>query len=177
MKNIVLIGMSGVGKSTIGKALAEELKLAFLDTDTYIEKIENKKINNIFKENGENYFRTLEAKIIEEISKNTNLVISTGGGVILNKKNMDFLKKNGTIVFLEASIEYIADNITKSNEERPLLNKQNTLLKDIENLYSKRKDLYIEYGEYNVFVENKKIQQIVYEILTNCVKINSWGKY
>lgn len=169
--------MSGVGKSTIGKALAEKLNLEFVDTDLYIEKFENKKTDNIFKDNGENYFRTLESKVIKEISENRNLVISTGGGAILNKENIDALKVNGTIIFLDASVNYIAENIEKSKEVRPLLNQKDTLLKDVELLYNKRKHLYIEYGDYNISVENKKIDQIVYEILVNCVKINSWGKY
>ena len=94
-KNIVLIGMPGCGKTTLGKILNKELSMEFYDMDNYIERKTDKKISELF-EKGENYFRDIESLACEELSKNKNVIISTGGGVIKRKENIDFLKEPKT---------------------------------------------------------------------------------
>ena len=93
LKNIVLIGMPGCGKTTLGKILNKELSMEFYDMDNYIERKTDKKISELF-EKGENYFRDIESLACEELSKNKNVIISTGGGVIKRKENIDFLKES-----------------------------------------------------------------------------------
>ena len=100
MKNIVLTGFMASGKSSVGKILAEKLNIKFIDTDILIEQKLNKKISDIFKENGEQYFRQQETKVVEEISNLTSCLISCGGGVVLNKYNIELLRKNGIVAKL-----------------------------------------------------------------------------
>ena len=142
-ENIVLIGMSGAGKTTIGRALSYKLKMAFVDMDSYIEKKYNKKISEIFDEYGEEYFRKIETQSSKEVSTNyKNTIISTGGGVVLKHENMEYLKKNGTVVYINRTVENILS--TLNAEKRPLL-KSNP-----EKLYEMRKirhPLYTKYAD------------------------------
>ncbi len=158
MKNIVLIGLPGCGKTTIGKILASDFNLDFIDTDLLIEKKEDMKIKNIFEIHGESYFRKLEAGICEKISDFENTVISTGGGIVLNPENIINLKINGMIFFIDRKPENILESLEA--EERPLLkddkNKIFTLDKERNILYKKYADFIIE----NNFSCEKTIEDI-----------------
>lgn len=176
MKNIVLIGMSGTGKTTIGMELSKILKLDFIDTDMLIEERLGISIEKIFNKYGEKYFRTIESKIVAEIGNREGLIISTGGGIILREKNLIKLKKKGVLILLESSIENIVKNLKKSKVVRPLLHKGNDIYKEVENMYETRKELYHFAADYIVHVNNRSIDNIIYEILQLCDKINSWGK-
>ena len=157
-KNIVLIGMSGAGKTTIGKALSYKLKKAFLDIDSFVEKKEGLTVAEIFEKAGEKYFRKLETETCEYISKNyKNTVISTGGGIILNPENMIYLKQTGKVIYINRSAESILK--TLNAEKRPLLkNNPDKLYK----MYEERHPLYLKYadicvlnnGEFSECVEN-----------------------
>lgn len=173
LKNIVLIGMSGVGKTTIGKALSKALNRKFIDTDNLIELKMGITIDEIFSLYGEEYFRKLESQIIDELYRDENLIISTGGGIVLNNSNIIKLKENGIIILLESSIENIVNNIKNSNTIRPLINKEEDIYEKVKNMYNIRKDLYLFSSDFIIFVDNKSIDKIVYEILGKCVKINS----
>lgn len=119
--NIVLVGLSGSGKTTIGKLLEKYLpNLKFVDTDEIIVKQENRSINDIFAKDGEEKFREIEKFVVEKVSKENDLIISTGGGVVLNKENMINLKKNGIVFYLKTSPEVIAERL-KNDNTRPLL--------------------------------------------------------
>jgi len=119
-KNIIyIIGLSGCGKSTISKCLAQKLEYSFYDTDSLIEESENMTINNIFSEYGESHFRALETAVLEKISKKGYAVIATGGGIILSEKNRVILKEHGIIIFIDRSPQNITENINIS--VRPLL--------------------------------------------------------
>jgi len=107
-KNIVLIGLMGSGKTTIGKKIAEKLKMKFIDTDELIVQKAQKAINLIFAEDGELFFRDLESEVIEEISKQENIVISTGGGAVLREENLNNLKKNGVLFYLSFVFSWVA---------------------------------------------------------------------
>ena len=119
-ENVVLAGMPGAGKSTVGALLAESLGREFIDTDTLIEKREGKSIVKIFEDCGEEYFRELEARIIGEISARCGAVISVGGGAVLRDSNVSALKENGKIYFIDRPLSALiptADRPLASNRE------------------------------------------------------------
>src|SRR3989344_4028638 len=101
--NIVLIGMRGSGKSTIGKILSQKLKTDLIETDSLIEKSEGQKINTIVQKNGWNYFRNVERNVISGLKDKDNVVIATGGGMVLDRKNINILNKNGLLIYLQTS--------------------------------------------------------------------------
>lgn len=132
-ENIVLTGMPGSGKSTIGKLLAESLEKQFIDTDMEIIKKVNKPIPQIFAELGEEGFRKLENEVIKELASIQNAVIATGGGAILNSENIRYLRENGKIYFIDRDIEHIV-----ATSDRPLSSNR----ADLEKRYRERYSLY-----------------------------------
>ncbi|MFV0440599.1 MAG: shikimate kinase [Lachnospirales bacterium] len=142
-RNIALIGIMGVGKSTFGKLLAQKLDRDFIDFDEYIEKETGKSISTLF-EKGEEYFRRLESNHIEALSKRKNLVIATGGGCVLNDKNVSLLYESSKVVWLKRDLNDIFK--TLDFENRPLLNVPNPY-DVLESLYNERYDLYEKYAE------------------------------
>lgn len=152
-KNLVLIGMPGSGKTTIGKKIAKELNYKFLDMDEFIEEKHGKTIEDLFSK-GEEYFRAEESKCCEEISKIKTTVISTGGGVIKNSKNIEYLKSTGIVIFIDRSVENILSDIKTST--RPLLKSGKNKLYD---LYEERYSLYKEYADFTV-VNNKTLNNL-----------------
>ena len=143
MKNIVLIGISGSGKTYFGNRLAEKLSKKFLDLDTLISKNANLSIKEIFKNEGEEGFRRRESQTIRDISGLNNKIIATGGGAVLTRENMDCLSRNGTIIFLDRPVEDILGSVEMS--DRPLLKDNPEKLKDI---YSERLPLYNKYADF-----------------------------
>lgn len=140
-RNIVLIGMPGCGKSTVGKALSEKLGKEFIDIDEYIEKESQMKISEIFNKYGESYFRMLEHQACLNVSLKDNLVVSTGGGVVKNEENINILKSNGIIYYIKRDLEK-----TILDDNRPLSKSLNDLVK----LYNERKDLYESSYDFEV---------------------------
>lgn len=150
-KNIVLIGLMGSGKTTIGKKVAEKLSMKFVDTDELIVKKAQKSIKQIFAEDGELFFRNLESEVIEEVSKQENIVISTGGGAVLREENIDNLKKNGILFHLFAPAEELFKRI-KDDTERPLINTKNPIktlktIQDNREIFYGQADFKINTGE------------------------------
>ncbi len=134
-ENIILVGMPGSGKTTIGKIIAERLGRRFVDTDGLIRERCGCEISEIFAEKGEKYFRDVEAEVISEVSKETCLVIATGGGAVLRAENADALSQNGRLIFIDADLEgLIATN------DRPLSNTPEKLRA----LYETRYPIYCE---------------------------------
>ena len=131
VENIVLIGMPGSGKSTIGKKLAAQQGKKFVDTDTLVEEKAGKSISDIFKEEGETVFRKLEAEVIASIGKERGQVIATGGGCVLSLENVRNLRQNGTMVFIKRDIDKL------STEGRPLSQGE-----DLAEMYKKRLPFY-----------------------------------
>ena len=132
-QNIVLIGMPGCGKSTIGRRLAAELGRDFIDIDEEIIKREQKAIPQIFEEIGEDGFRKIEAEVIADFACVQNAVIATGGGAVLNSLNMDLLKENGRIYFIDRDLDDIV-----VTSDRPLSSSR----ADLEKRYEERYPLY-----------------------------------
>ena len=141
MKNVVLLGFMGTGKSIVGRGLAVELQYRFVDTDRLIEERVGKRIPEIFSQDGEAYFRTLEAEVVAEIADWEAYVISTGGGVPLNPKNVKALDRTGIFVTLSTRPEVILKRVKRRAGERPLL-KGPDPLSAIRSLLSERKKYY-----------------------------------
>lgn len=113
--------MMGAGKTTIGKLLAEDLKLSFIDLDQYIELKEKKGISAIFADNGEEYFRIKEKEYLAEVSLFDDVIVSTGGGCPCFFDNMDFMNQSGITIFLNVPQEEIFTRLIRKKESRPLL--------------------------------------------------------
>jgi len=161
MKNIVLIGMPACGKSTIGYWLSKKIGYPLLDTDKYLEEKENRIISDIFSNEGEEYFRNLETKYLKELSEKEGLIISTGGGAVKKKENIDILKKNGIVIFLNREI----NDISKENHKhRPLLQDIN----NIQKLYDERIDLYKKYSD--IIIKNNDDMGIIVDRIITALK-------
>lgn len=146
MKNIVLIGMPGCGKSTYGKRLAKKLGVAFFDADSVLEAREQRTIKSFFAES-EDAFRAAETRTLDYLSAQSGVVIATGGGAVKRGENMELMKRGGVVVFIDRKPENIIGCI--AGDERPLLAADK---KRIYTLYDERIALYREYADY--IVEN-----------------------
>ena len=145
MKNIVLIGLSGCGKSTVGRRLARRLRLPLLDTDVMIEERTGRTIPDIFSREGEAGFRNMETACVKEAAEKEGVVISTGGGVILREENMAALSKNGLVVFIDRHPSHILRSTTLG--DRPLVqNDRDRLFR----LYADRLALYRRHADVTV---------------------------
>ncbi len=133
--NIVLVGMPGSGKTSVGKVLSENLSKSFVDTDDLIVESQNKPITQIFSEVGEKGFREIEKNEIFSVSSRNKCVISTGGGAILNEDNTEILKENGRIYFINRPLEMLV-----ATDDRPLSSNK----ADLEKRYNERYDLYLK---------------------------------
>ena len=146
MKNIFLIGMPSSGKSTLGRQLARSLGYQFIDMDDLIVNQEISTIPEIFKYKGEDYFRQVESKILKGIKPNQKLLVATGGGVPCFFDNMDFIKANGTSIFLNVPPEDLLKRIQKSEgNNRPLIDKKKSnevLLNELKERYEYRLKFY-----------------------------------
>tara|TARA_B100002052_G_C15479660_1_gene418072 strand:- start:40 stop:570 length:531 start_codon:yes stop_codon:yes gene_type:complete len=160
VKNICLIGFMGSGKSLIGRELAQKYKIKFFDTDNEIEKSVGKSINNIFRDNGESYFRNIEEEICINLIKKQNCIISMGGGSINSIKVRDMIKKNSFSIYLKVNKIILFERL-KNSKKRPLLNKKNKF-KVIEELYDKRK---IFYNDADLIIENNNDKHDIINII------------
>ena len=139
-KNLVLLGMMAVGKSTMGKIVAKRQGLEFIDTDNRIEKKWSMKIAEIFKQKGEKFFRLEEEKEVLKCLKKTNCVISLGGGAFMNRTIRNNIIKNAVSIWLDNNLKILTQR-TKWNKKRPLLNKKDNQ-KMINKLYAQREKIY-----------------------------------
>jgi len=168
--NIVLTGFMGTGKTVTAKKMAAALKMKNIDIDEAIEADAKKSIALIFQENGESHFREVEKKVIRCVALLDNFVISTGGGVVLKKENMDELETNGIVICLTAAPDVIYRRI-KNTEYRPLLNVRNPQEK-IKELMEKRKPFY-KRCSMMIDTSNMALDEVVEKIIQF---INKSGK-
>ena len=162
--NIILCGMMGAGKTTIGIKIAEKTGRRWYDTDGVIVD-KYGKIADIFEYYGEAHFRKLETEIIQELTKKENLVISTGGGLVLKRENNVLLQENGKIVFLRANLETLSTRLHVDGT-RPLLQTSTESIRDrLARLLKERTPVYEQVADYIVDVDGKTPQQIADEIV------------
>ena len=140
--NIILIGMPGCGKSTVGRLAAQRTGRDFFETDALIEEVEGRSIAEIFSAEGEEYFRAIESLVATDVATVENAVISTGGGMVLKPENMRVLAAKGKIFFIDRTPEDIAG---EDHSDRPLLcGKRERVFE----LYTQRIELYKKYAQY-----------------------------
>ncbi|MCD7913988.1 MAG: shikimate kinase [Tannerellaceae bacterium] len=121
MKRIFLIGYMGAGKTTVGKDLSERMGLSFIDLDSYIESRYHKTVRQIFEEKGEEAFRKIERTVLQGVALFENVIVSTGGGAPAYYDNMEFMNRKGTTVYLQVSVEELANRLEVCKHTRPVL--------------------------------------------------------
>ena len=156
IKNIVLIGLSGAGKSTVARYIAEATARTLIDMDEMIEAETGCSINEIFATRGEKYFRKLESAVIQKLSDLQSTVIACGGGVVLNPQNMEALKKDGIVFCLWANIPELVRRVSNS-DGRPLLS--DDLPERLKQQLNQRRNLY-QCADHHVDTEDKSVHEV-----------------
>ena len=164
IKNIILVGPMGSGKTTIGRRLSEKLSLDFFDSDHEIIDTTGVSIDHIFDVEGEKGFRARESKVIKKLCGTPNIVIATGGGAVILKENRELIKKAGLVVYLSSSVDQILRRTAKSNT-RPLLEKSNNRRKTITDILEARDSLYKEVASVIINTNGKKLNEVIDEII------------
>lgn len=157
-----LVGFMGTGKTAVGREVAKKLNQQFLDLDSLIEEKEKRQISQIFSQDGEAYFRNAEKQALKEISTRRNLVASCGGGIVLDKENIQIMKKTGVLICLSSRVEVILAR-TRGYRYRPLLNVDNPE-KRIEELLKIRAPFYAQ-ADYTIDTSNLAISSVVSKVL------------
>ena len=162
-KNLVLLGMMGVGKTTMGKIVSKKIGLKFIDTDANIEENCSMKISEIFKKKGEKFFRLEENKEVLKSLKESNSVIALGGGAFIDKTIRDIVLKSAVSIWLDDDLNELNKRI-KWNNKRPLLNDENNQ-KKINKLYDDRKNIY-KLANHRINCDNLSKENITKKIIT-----------
>lgn len=160
MKNIILIGFMGAGKTTIGKLLAKETELVFVDTDERIEQEQGRKIPDIFAQEGELFFRDLETELLQRMQKDTyGSVVSVGGGMPVREQNRALLRGLGCVVYLSAGKQTILERVKKDGS-RPML-EGGSLEERVERLMREREGYYRQAAHIDVRTDGRSIRQVL----------------
>ena len=163
LNNIVLIGPMGSGKTTVGRRLAENLKVDFYDSDHEIINKTGVSIDHIFDLEGEEGFRKRESGVLEELCFKPNIVLATGGGAVISKENREFIKNTGSVIYLSSSVDQILRRTAKS-KTRPLLENSSNRRKTISDIIDSRDPLYREVATIIINTNGKKLIEIINEI-------------
>lgn len=158
MPYVVLVGMMGSGKSTVGRALAESIDVPFYDTDAMIEHKIGRRITQMFDLFGEEAFRHHETSILKGMQEQDG-VLATGGGIVLKDENWAEIRRLGVSVYLSVSAESLADRLERSNRKRPLLQVENWKQR-LTDIVEARRPRY-EMADFVVTVQDEPIQQVV----------------
>ena len=161
--NIVLSGMMGVGKSSVGIRIAELTGRRWFDTDIMISD-RHGRISDIFEYYGEAHFRALETEIVRELSDMDGLVISTGGGLVLKAENNELLKRKGKIIFMRADFETLLVRV-RADETRPLLKDNGKIAEKLRELLFERTPVYEAVADYIVDTDGKSVDEVAREIV------------
>jgi len=161
--NIYLVGPMGAGKSTIGKHLADTLKLRFYDTDRVIEERSGAEISWIFDLEGEEGFRKREEALVIELCEKHGIVLATGGGAVVSEANRALLSSRGVVVYLKASLEQQIER-TERDKRRPQLQVEDRKEK-LEELEEDRMPLYAEVADFTIETKGKSIKTVINEII------------
>lgn len=162
MKNVFLTGFMGTGKSSVGKILAERLGCKFIDLDALIVAETGLAIKDIFDVQGEPYFRALEADMVKRLTSETGVVVSTGGGVVIDPENRRRMRERGVVVNLTATAHAICERLVADNE-RPLLQNDNSLEK-ISFMLAEREPFYRD-ADIRIDTTGKGVEDIMLQIL------------
>jgi shikimate kinase len=160
--NIILVGLSGSGKTSIGKAVARELHWPFIDFDTEIEHRQHATVQEIFARHGEARFRELEQELTRELVTCNGMIMSAGGGWVLNREAVALLHQTGRIIYLRASPELLARRLATARVRRPLLDTPDPL-DTLTTMYEARRPLYEEADlviDTEVFDRKQLIEQV-----------------
>ena len=161
-QNVILIGFMGTGKTSIGKRVAQSLGFKFVDTDELIIESEGKAITEIFSDEGEDYFRDLETKMLHSCRGLHKQVISTGGGIILREENRQLLSESGYVIWLKAPASAILERVSR-NRERPLLHTPNPL-QTIKDTLKERKGLYASTADFVINTNKLTLDETAFGI-------------
>ncbi|MCL2576063.1 MAG: shikimate kinase [Defluviitaleaceae bacterium] len=173
IQNIALVGMMGVGKSTIGAMLAKALDMGFFDIDAQIELEQKTSIAEIFNTHSEEYFRMLEHEQCKKIPQIHNTVISTGGGTILNPKNTKILQENSTVIYLSANEQTLQNRLVGTTAlARPLL-QQSSIIQILKN----RQNLYKQIAHHTITTDKKTPQDVLSQILSINISAGKSSKH
>ena len=165
-KKIVLLGMTGVGKTTIGRVLSKILRRTFVDIDIEVEKASGQKIHHIFEKYGEDEFRKIEKKTLYRfLNTKINFVISTGAGILGDQETINIIKKNSVCIFLDIKINNLVERLNNNCKSRPLL-KNGNLRENLENMIKKRIQNY-EQAHIIIPVDGLSIPDIVRRVINN----------
>ncbi len=156
-RNLYLIGMMGSGKTVTGPPLAKKLGYGFVDSDNVIEKVAGKSITQIFEEDGESTFRELETKIFQEIAKHYELVVSTGGGVVIRNQNWGFLHQ-GVVIWIDPGRDRLLERLQLENASRPLI-RDGDPLTSLDKILKERNCLYKE-ADLHIAVEDESPEEL-----------------
>lgn len=162
-QNIFLIGLMAVGKSTVGRQLAEALKMPFFDADEEIERRAGAEISWIFDVEGEIGFRQREAAIIDELTQQQGIVLATGGGAVLLEENRRCLAARGIVIYLDSPIEKLIAR-TRRDTKRPLLQGSDPAAK-LRELQQQRGPLYAEIADHRVLTDQRGAGAVTRKIL------------
>ncbi|MBX9468517.1 shikimate kinase [Rhizobium sp. WL3] len=166
-RNLVLVGLMGAGKSAIGRLVAQQLGLPFIDTDTEIERVSRMSISELFAAYGEEEFRALETRVIKRLLRTGPRVVSTGGGAFINEKTRKQIERGGLSVWLNADLDVLWERVNK-RDHRPLLKTENPK-QTLKDLMDKR---YPVYGLADITVQSRDVRKevIANEVLTSVIE-------
>lgn len=173
MRNIILIGPMGAGKTTIGRQLAKQLNMRFVDSDKEIETHTGASINLIFEIEGEAKFRERETKMLKKLSGEENVVLATGGGAVLAEENRKLLRRNGTVVYLRASVDTQLER-TRKNKKRPLLHTDDPRAR-LEELMKVREPLYRQEADLIINADRRSSTRVAKDIIDQITNSNPDG--
>lgn len=150
-ENIVLVGFMGCGKSTLGKKLAKEFEMTFVDMDAEIEKDQGMRIADIFKVKGEPYFRQLETNLLKTFKAQSNLIISTGGGAPCFNGNMELINSIGKSIYIQVAVPELVQRLKGDSDNRPLIAKMEDteLANFVKDSLKKRERFYLKAHSHN----------------------------
>ncbi|MCZ8177739.1 MAG: shikimate kinase [Rhizobium sp.] len=166
-RNLVLVGLMGAGKSAIGRIVAQQLGLPFIDTDTEIERVSRMTISELFAAYGEDEFRALETRVIKRLLRTGPRVVSTGGGAFINEKTRRQIERGGLSIWLNADLEVLWERVNK-RDHRPLLKTENPK-QTLKDLMDKR---YPIYALADITVQSRDVRKevIANEVLTSVIE-------
>lgn len=153
-RNLIFVGLMGAGKSAIGRIVAQQLSLPFVDTDAEIERVSRMTIPELFTTYGEAEFRALETRVIERLLKGGPRVVSTGGGAFINERTRASIKHGGVSLWLKAELDVLWERVNK-RDNRPLLKTENPK-QTLENLMNQR---YPIYAEADMTVQSRDVRK------------------